>query len=99
MQKIAVGKSIARAYGFLFGRIFQIIGLAWLPALIYACGYYLFLQNLPDMLPVDPHNGASLVHALELYATFGVVALLVHAVLSISLTQEALGVRKDVALA
>jgi len=99
MQKIAVGKSIARAYGFLFGRIFQIIGLAWLPALIYAGGNYYFLQHLPASMPVASHNMAALGPTIGLYAAAGLAALLIHSVLAIALTQQALGVRKDVALA
>ena len=99
MQKIAVGKSIARAYGFLFGRIFQIIGLGWLPALIYAGGYYYFLQHLPASMQFDPRNMAALGPTLGIYGAAGLAALLIHSVLAIALTQQALGVRKDVALA
>src|SRR5882724_6995967 len=50
MSKVPVGKSIAHAYEFLFGRIFQIIGTAWLPALLYATGYFFWLKNAAGWL-------------------------------------------------
>ncbi|MEJ0044143.1 MAG: hypothetical protein WDM81_18875 [Rhizomicrobium sp.] len=60
MSKVPVGASIAHAYGFLFGRFFQIIGTAWVPALLYGLGYYVFLNALQFAKPVPAPEGAVL---------------------------------------
>lgn len=94
MSKVPVGASIAHAYGFLFGRFFQIIGTAWVPALLYGLGYFVCLNAFhPSAQPPDP--AVILVPALAAFAFF----LVIRSVLGISLTQEALGVRKDLTLA
>jgi hypothetical protein len=97
MAKVPVGRSIAHAYEFLFGRFFQIIGTAWLPAVLYGSGYYVVLSNVQGWVSLgDPG-------AIGRTAGVAVIALLagtlLHAVIAVSLTQEALGVRKDLALA
>lgn len=99
MSKVPVGKSIAHAYSFLFGRFFQIIGTAWLPSLIYATGYYFWLQNSATWLAPLTQDHQLLVHGVAATAGFVVLALFTRAVLGISLTQEALGIRKDLTLA
>src|ERR1043165_6180292 len=40
MAKIPVGRTIAAAYGFLFGQIGTILGIAGLPAVLYAGADY-----------------------------------------------------------
>ena len=97
MTRVPVGRSIAHAYEFLFGRFFQIIGTAWLPALVYGVGYYLVLIHAQAWVNIgDP---ASLVRTAGLVVLALLSAVLIHAVIAISLTQEALGVRKDLTLA
>jgi len=99
MSKVPVGASIAHAYEFLFGRFFQIIGTAWVPALLYGLGYFIFLGAFQPLTPGQPPNAAAVaafaVPALAAFAFF----LVIRSVLGISLTQEALGVRKDLTLA
>jgi hypothetical protein len=99
MEKVPVGRSISHAYEFLFGRIFQIIGTAWLPALLYATACYFFLQNAVTWLAPLTHDQAALTRGIAAAAGFGLVALVIRAVLGISLTQEALGIRHDILLA
>ncbi len=99
MQKIAVGKSIARAYGFLLGRIFPIVGLAWLPALIYAALQFHVLQNLAAMLPGGRPDPSNMLQVGGFLLGVGIAGALLRATIAISLTQDALGVRKDLALA
>lgn len=97
MEKVPVGQSIAHAYEFLFGRFFQIIGTAWLPAILYAAGYYVLLSNAPSWVNAnDPASGARSAGILLL---FFLVTILLRAVIAVSLTQEALGVRKDLTMA
>ena len=99
MSKVPVGASIAHAYEFLFGRFFQIIGTAWVPALLYGLGYFIFLGIIQPWAPAQPPNPAALMTiAIPVLAVF-VFFLVVRSVLGVSLTQEALGVRKDLTLA
>src|SRR6185437_15261594 len=97
MNKVPVGASIAHAYEFLFGRFFQIVGTSWVPALLFALVCYV---NLTAMHPlqVGPDGAALLALAAASLVTFALF-LMIRAVLGISLTQEALGVRKDMTLA
>ncbi|MEJ0024584.1 MAG: hypothetical protein WDN01_01040 [Rhizomicrobium sp.] len=95
MSKVPVGASIAHAYGFLFGRFFQIIGTAWVPALLYGLGYYVLLSALQFAKPMPGSAALAAVSALAGFAFF----IMIRSVLGISLTQEALGVRKDLTLA
>jgi hypothetical protein len=97
MTKVPVGRSIAHAYEFLFGRFFQIIGTAWLPALVYGVGYYLVLEHAQAW--VNSGDPASLMRMGGLVVLALLAAVLIHAVIAVSLTQEALGVRKDLTLA
>ncbi len=99
MEKVPVGRSVAHAYEFLFGRIFQIIGTAWLPALLYATGYYFWLQNAVTWIAPLTHDQAALTRGIAATCGIFLLALVCRAVIGIALTQEALGIRKDIALA
>ncbi|MEI9991508.1 MAG: hypothetical protein WDM86_15875 [Rhizomicrobium sp.] len=97
MSKVPVGASIAHAYAFLFGRFFQIIGTAWVPALLYGLGYFVFLSAVPG--PASASGPAALAAIAISMVVSLVFFLAIRSVLGISLTQEALGVRKDLTLA
>ncbi|HEX4303108.1 MAG TPA: hypothetical protein VHZ78_09965 [Rhizomicrobium sp.] len=99
MEKVPVGRSISHAYEFLFGRVFQIIGTAWLPALLYAAGTYFWLQNAVSWMAPLSHDQATLTRGIAATAGFAGLALVTRAVLGISLTQEALGIRHDIQFA
>ena len=99
MSKVPVGKSIAHAYEFLFGRFFQIIGTAWLPALLYATGYYFWLKNAAGWMAPLTADHALLFQGIAASLGIAALSLIVRSIIGISLTQEALGVRKDLALA
>lgn len=99
MQKISVGRCIARAYGFLLGRFFPIIGLAWLPALIYAGLQFHVLQTLVTMFPGGKPEPSELPHVAAFFLGVAVMGALLRASIAISLTQDALGARKDLTLA
>ncbi len=98
MEKVPVGGSIAHAYEFLFGRFFQILGTAWLPALLYGLISYAYLLNMQQW-PAHGADVAMIVGTVCWLVAAGLVALAVRSVLGISLTQEAFGVRKDLTLA
>ncbi len=99
MEKVPVGRSITHAYEFLFGRIFQIIGTVWLPALLYATGYYFWLQNAATWLAPITHDQAALTRGIAATCGIFLLALVCRAVIGIALTQEALGIRHDILLA
>ena len=98
-KRVPVGSSIAHAYVFLLQNLTNVIGTAWLPALLYGAGFFLFFQHSHDWMPAERADLASIV----LTACTGILALaftlIIRAVIGISLTQEALGVRKDFTLA
>ncbi|MBV9419823.1 MAG: hypothetical protein JO348_08625, partial [Alphaproteobacteria bacterium] len=73
MVKVAVGRSIAHAYTFLFGRFFQIIGTAWLPALLYGLGSYFVLSNMARWFPAHAQDTATVISTLG--AALGVAAV------------------------
>jgi uncharacterized membrane protein YgcG len=99
MDKVPVGRTISHAYQFLFGRFFQILGTAWLPALLYAGVVYVFAQTSVTWLAPLTKDSALLTHGILVTTACIVVGLILRAVIGISLTQEALGIRKDLALA
>jgi len=97
MTKVPVGRSIAHAYEFLFGRFFQIIGIAWLPAVLYAVGCYFALSNVQAW--VNLSDPAAIGRTGGILLCYALLATLIRAVIAISLTQDALGIRKDITLA
>ncbi len=99
MPKIAVGRAIAHAYGFFFGRAFQILGAAWFPALIYGAVSYGFIVHAGAEMPIKPGDSAAFIHVVGWGAVLALGQLLLHAVLGIVLTQDAFGLRKDLTLA
>jgi hypothetical protein len=86
MNKIPVGRSIAHAYGFLFGRFLTVVSLSWVAALLYgAMRFVLFTAGPP------PHPVAS--HWLAVLAHLGAVVafLLLFSAIVVPLTRAALG--------
>lgn len=100
MSKIPVGQTIRFAYAFTFGEIGTIIGLIWIPTLInavagfFATGtyYHALADSLDSGLP--PMGTAA---TLPLVLAF--VSLLLLAMISVAITQQALGIRSGPAFA
>ncbi|HTK80587.1 MAG TPA: hypothetical protein VL286_09125 [Rhizomicrobium sp.] len=97
MHRVPVGKTIAYAYGFTFGHLGTIIGLAWLPLVISAV-----LQFLPYAFGVDsgttPENAtAQGRQALEGMAT-GLLIILLNAMIFVPVVRQALGLRQGTAI-
>ncbi|MBL6939907.1 MAG: hypothetical protein ISS15_19380 [Alphaproteobacteria bacterium] len=99
MHKVSVGSSIGHAYEFFLQNLTNVIGTAWLPALIYAVGFFLFFQHMHDWMPIERQDLAAVVLTAFTFIGAWAFTLVIHAVIGISLTQEALGVRKDFTLA
>ncbi len=95
MNKVPVGKSIAYAYSFTFGHLSTVLGLGWLPVLLFtACSYFTFHAYLDGLIQfLRDENPSSLGPAIVLFLLGLVVAMALCAVLAVVLTRQALGLR------
>jgi hypothetical protein len=99
MHKVPVGNSIARAYEFILQDLTTVIGTAWLPALLFATGFFLFFEHMHDWMPAERQDLAAVVLTIWTFVGAWAFTLMICAIIGVSLTQEALGVRKDFTLA
>jgi hypothetical protein len=100
MNKIPVGQTIRFAYAFTFGEIGTIIGLIWIPTLINAvAGFFAtgtYYRALADSLDTGlPPMGT----AATLPFVLAFVSLLLLAMIAVSITKQALGLREGPAFA
>jgi hypothetical protein len=100
MNKIPVGQTVRFAYAFTFGEIGTVIGLIWIPTLINAVASFFALRayyhTLADSLESGlPPSGAGV--GLPFLLAF--LAMLLVAMIGVSLTQQALGIRQGPAFA
>jgi hypothetical protein len=100
MNKIPVGQTVRFAYAFTFGEIGTVIGLIWIPTLINAVASFFALRayyhTLVDSLESGiPPSGAGV--GLPFLLAF--LAMLLVAMIGVSLTQQALGMRQGPAFA
>ncbi|MEI9991509.1 MAG: hypothetical protein WDM86_15880 [Rhizomicrobium sp.] len=96
MNKIPVGETIRFAYAFTFGEIGTVIGLTWIPLVINAVGAFLVERVLGD---ADPAAGAALPPGFGYFALYGIVAVLLVAMVAVAITRQALGLRQGPAIA
>ncbi len=93
MKKLPVGEAIAFAYRFTFGQLGTIIGLVWIPLVVIAV-----LQFLPygmgDAMLSREENPAAYGSAQLRAILFMFVIVLMYACIFVSVTQQALGLRK-----
>ena len=100
MNKIPVGQTVRLAYAFTFGEIGTVIGLIWVPTLINAVASFFALRayynTLADSLQSGlPPSGAGV--GLPFLLAF--LAMLLVAMIGVSLTQQAWGMRQGPAFA
>jgi len=100
MNKIPVGQTIRFAYAFTFGEIGTIIGLIWIPTLVNAiAGFFAtgtYYRALADSMESGlPPMGT----AATLPIVLAFVSLLLLAMISVAITQQALGLREGPAFA
>ena len=86
MNKIPVGRSIAHAYGFLFGRFLTVVSLSWVAALLYGAMRYVLFKAGPPPHPIASHWLAGLAHLGAVVAF-----LLLFSAIVVPLTRAALG--------
>lgn len=100
MNKIPVGQTIRFAYTFTFGEIGTVIGLIWVPTLINSVASFFALRayyhTIVDSLESGiPPSGAGV--GLPFLLAF--LAMLLVAIIGVSITQQALGMRQGSAFA
>lgn len=100
MNKLPIGDAVRFAYRFTFGQIGTIIGLIWIPMLIIVIGSYFTVQPYYAAMAAAARTGAAPAGgAVLIFMLFQVVALLLVASITVSITQQALGLRKGLPLA
>ena len=97
MNKIPVGETILRGYGFAARRFLPNLGRSWLAAVFYALAVGYWLEKLSATILVSPHTGGELSD----FALFDLFCLIVvtafaSAVIAIALTREALEPSSDI---
>ncbi len=96
MNKIPVGRTIAFAYDFTFRHIGTIIGLVWLPLLVLYVGQFFVMNYYAEGIEsfvsgADPSAAGRSTLAL---IGFVLVTLLLIAMIGVSITRQAMGLRK-----
>lgn len=100
MSKIPVGQTIRFAYTFTFGEIGTIIGLIWIPTLINAVATFFALRAYYATLADSFESGMPPAGAgLGLPVLVAFLAMLMVAMIGVSITQQALGLRQGPAFA
>jgi hypothetical protein len=97
MNKVPVGKTIAHAYGFTFGHLGTIIGLAWLPLVISAVLQFLPYALHGSSLSTAGNATAQGRQALESLTTALLIVLL-NAIIFVPVVRQALGLRQGTAM-
>lgn len=93
MAKVPVGKTIAFSYGFTFGNIGAIIGQIWLPMLLLTLGGFFVISPYYESFSqaVAQDNSALVEQAAVTLLMYSLVALILYAMIYVSLTRQALG--------
>jgi len=91
MKKIPVGKTIADTYNFTFGHIGAVIGLIWLPLVVFTVGRF-FIDNYTNGLAAS-NDPTAVGRALLLGFGLTLVSLFFTAIIGVSLTRQAMAPR------
>jgi len=100
VRQIPVIATIREAYSFTFANLGAIIGLIWLPMVLYTVGEFFITQNYGNQVQAaiaagNPNAAGPAVLALFL---FFLAALALHAIMLTAVTQLALGQRQGGAM-
>ncbi len=94
-NKIPVGQTIARAYGFAFGNILTNLALIWVPvAILWAIGLFVYAPYMMANMPAANANPMAMLGTMRFVFLYGVVAMVLLTAQIAVLTQEALGLRE-----
>ncbi len=101
METMPIGATIARAYGFLIIRFFNILGLIWLPVAIFAVGAIAIAPAFLTRAARIAESGLSMAlwrDEVEILALL-VPSLMLFSVIAVSASRLALGLEKKSFLA
>ncbi len=95
MSKIPVGRTIAFAYQFTFGHIGTIIGLIWLPLLIFCVGDFFVMNYYVQGMEAYATGADPMGFGTPFLALMGfmLASLFFVAVIGVAITQQAMGLR------
>ena len=102
MAKISVRHSVAAAYGLLFGRPLTVIGLTWLPAVFYAYVATYLIRHMNAVMALSAPGAAGRLGEfayLPNFVALVVATALFGALISVSLSRHAFGMREEPAAA
>jgi hypothetical protein len=108
MQRIAVGQTISRTYGFAFSRYLPNFGVVWLPYLVIGMVAYFFLMPaltaLPALLndiaqhraqsPGTPFLPPEFGQIMGRIGLFYLFLLIIFPMIAVGITKDALGLRR-----
>jgi hypothetical protein len=98
MNKIPVIQTVAESYRFILGSLGQVIGLIWLPVLIFTIGSYFtlipYFSGMADSLESGDVSQQALLF-LRLLA-FDLVVIVLFAVIAVAITREILNPSKGI---
>jgi hypothetical protein len=92
MKKIPVGRTIADAYSFTFGQIGVVIGLIWLPLVVFTLSRFFVVDYYTAQL-VGSGDPSATGRAILITFAFSLISLLFTAVIGVSLTRQAMSPR------
>ena len=90
MKKVPIVETIVSAYRFTFGDLGMVIGLIWLPLVIYTLGQFFVTNYVEAVSPADP--GAT-GQATAILFGFSLVSVFLTAMIGVSLTRQAIAPR------
>jgi hypothetical protein len=86
MNKIPVGKTIASAYGFTFGHVGAVIGLIWLPLLVYYVAYFFIVNYAQAMAAAGDPSSPGRAALVMIAVVF--VSIFFNAVIGVAVTRQ-----------
>ena len=92
MKKIPIRQTIVAAYKFAFGDLGTVIGLTWLPLVIYTLGRFFVMNYVQGLTQSgDPSSGGE---AIIMLFGFSLVSLFLTAIIGVSLTRQVMSPRE-----
>ena len=97
-MRIPVGKAIVESFGFVFGRYFTLLGIAWLPMLILDAASFLVMRPYYRDAMAPPLQSAEMVpmassHTYPAVLLINLAILVVGAIIAAGIAREAMGTR------
>lgn len=93
-NKIPVGATIARAYGFAFGNILNNLGAIWVPvAIVWAASFFFYRPYMEHALQAGSGDPQAMLHSMRFVGVGFLLTFLLLTAQIAALTKEALGLR------